>query len=210
MPRAFTDEERGLIRRRLQTAARAAVGRVGIRRTNVAELAAAAGISKGAFYKLYPSKEALLLEVFAEVEGEVRAELRRRLDVPWGSARVLVERFLRFQFEILDRHPVLRVLTDPEETAVLFRAVPPEVLAERLADDDRFFLELFQQWRARGWIREVDLEALAGLPRLALVLAQQRELVGAERFPALVELMVEGLSARIARPGARDPRWQEQ
>jgi len=49
MPRAFTEREREVIRSRLRAAARDTFRAHGLRRTNVEELARAAGISKSAF-----------------------------------------------------------------------------------------------------------------------------------------------------------------
>jgi AcrR family transcriptional regulator len=49
----------------------------GIRKTNVEELTEAAGISKGAFYSFYPSKEELFMDILEEIEEEVRGGLMR-------------------------------------------------------------------------------------------------------------------------------------
>ncbi len=89
MPRAFTTEEAARIRERLKAAGTEAFGRRGIRGTSIEELAAAAGISKGAFYRFFDSKESLLLVLLdeyeaamhREVEDAIRAEPGRGLEV---------------------------------------------------------------------------------------------------------------------------------
>ena len=63
MPRPFSERERDLVRQRLLQAGREAFASFGLRRTAVDDLARAAGISKGAFYLFFDSKEGLLLEI---------------------------------------------------------------------------------------------------------------------------------------------------
>src|SRR5690625_3822280 len=68
MPKSFPDHERAAIDRALRQAADASLRRSGVRGTTVDQLVAAAGISKGAFYTFYRSREALLWEVVKEEE----------------------------------------------------------------------------------------------------------------------------------------------
>ncbi|MFN7147165.1 MAG: helix-turn-helix domain-containing protein, partial [Myxococcota bacterium] len=75
MPRAFTDAERTRIHRLLLEAGRAALATGGLRRVPVERLCLAAGISKGAFYLFFPSKEALVVALLVEAEAELRSEL---------------------------------------------------------------------------------------------------------------------------------------
>ena len=74
-PRAFTPAETDAIRARLHTAARDLFGRRGFKGTTVEDLARAAGISKGAFYRFYDGKEALLAAVLAEYEAGVHVQV---------------------------------------------------------------------------------------------------------------------------------------
>ena len=76
MATAFTQQEKRFIRRELRRVAREFASSIGMRRTTVEQLAAAAGISKGAFYKFYDTKELLFFEVLEEFHSEIygRAE----------------------------------------------------------------------------------------------------------------------------------------
>ncbi len=66
MPRAFTEEKRTQLRRKLLDLGKASFTRYGLEKTTIAELARAAGIAKGTFYHFFPSKEALYAEVLLE------------------------------------------------------------------------------------------------------------------------------------------------
>jgi AcrR family transcriptional regulator len=192
MPRAFTDEERDRIRERLLEAAREHALAVGLRKMSVATLTRAAGISKGAFYGFFGSKEALIMELLTEAE----AQLRARLDAAAAGSGPRDERLRRalgVMFHDVATHPLLRVLADPEELAWLERSLGAEVLAAARADDDRYFGEL-----AGALGLDVSGQHLAGLAGLALAVAVHRDLVGSDRADAVIGLVVDGLVLRLS------------
>jgi AcrR family transcriptional regulator len=72
-------------RRAVLAAARSSFGRRGYAQTSVDEIAAAAGVTKGAVYHHFAGKEALFRAVHAEVEAEALARMAGAED-PQGSA----------------------------------------------------------------------------------------------------------------------------
>jgi len=181
MPRAFTDTERHHVRERLRAAAATRVAEVGFRRCTVGDLARDAGISKGAFYAFYDSKEALFVELLRDTEARLREDLAAaaaREGRPGEVLRAVLDR-LR---SAVTEHPLMRVLTDPEESAALFRGLPPTALAEAQADDDRWFTELFSGLAARGVIAGADVERLVAIPRLFFAIAQGRSWLGGDQI----------------------------
>ena len=116
MPRAFREDERSRIESRLVETGRVLFERQGLRKTNVAELARAAGIGKGSFYLFYPTKEALFLAISDRFEADLKAEFVRELDRmrrSGASVRALLSRYFELHFEVFERHPFLALLTDP-------------------------------------------------------------------------------------------------
>lgn len=71
MATAFTEQEINIIVFRLKEAARQCAGTLGVRKTTVDQLSVAADISKGAFYKFYPTKEALFFELLEDMHTEI-------------------------------------------------------------------------------------------------------------------------------------------
>jgi AcrR family transcriptional regulator len=82
MPKAFSEREKELITARLLEEGHKLFATYGLKKTNVEEIAAAAGVSKGAFYLFYDSKEAFFMDVVEQVERryrqEILAEIARR------------------------------------------------------------------------------------------------------------------------------------
>ena len=71
MARGFTEREKENIRKNLKDACKQSWTRYGYKKTSVDELCRQAGISKGAFYLFFESKEALFGEVLCLVQEQI-------------------------------------------------------------------------------------------------------------------------------------------
>jgi len=140
MPKSFPEHERAAIDRALRRAADTSLRRSGVRGTTVDELVAAAGISKGAFYTFYRSREALLWQV-------VKEEERRLIDAigAIASRPEPIEDRLRtaFQEHLLAVSGLGSLLTE-ENLALLTRKLPPEVLASDSDAGEQALAELLR------------------------------------------------------------------
>src|SRR5215469_8079839 len=108
MPKAFTEQEKELIRNRLLEQGRKQFSVYGLRKANIEELAEAAGISKGAFYLFYPSKEALFMEVVEQVEHRFRQELYAMVNVPGPSPRARLFAIFQKGLQLVKAIPLLQ------------------------------------------------------------------------------------------------------
>lgn len=149
MPKAFSEREKELIRQRLLEHGYRLFSAYGLKKTNIEEIARAAGISKGAFYGFYESKEALFMDVIEEAEVRVRRELLAVIDLPGPSPRARLFAVLKRAFGLFGAIPILQFLTGSDYD-LLFRRVPPEKLQEHLANDRAFFEELTARCRNAG------------------------------------------------------------
>lgn len=71
MARGFTEREKDNIRKRLEGACKQSWTQYGYKKTNVEDICRQAGISKGAFYLFFESKEALFCEVLCSVQEQI-------------------------------------------------------------------------------------------------------------------------------------------
>ena len=69
--KAYSEEERGLIRSRLMDVAAALFKEKGIRDTNIDEIYTPVGISKTFFYSFFPSKAVLAIAIMKEGMGGI-------------------------------------------------------------------------------------------------------------------------------------------
>lgn len=71
MARSFTEREKENIKRRLQDVCKQSWTQYGYKKTSVDDLCKQVGISKGAFYLFFESKEALFCEVLCSVQEQI-------------------------------------------------------------------------------------------------------------------------------------------
>jgi AcrR family transcriptional regulator len=170
VPRAFSSSESVAIRERLMAVAAGSFARQGVRRTTVDELARAAGISKGAFYGFFDSKEALFVALVeeheiraqAEIEAAIREDPARGLELVIGAA-----------MQATERNPLMAVAMSDEGRGLL----------RAMSDEQR---EAFVARDARLVDRVLDLLAGAGVslevsPRVLLALLRSLVMVGWHR-----------------------------
>jgi AcrR family transcriptional regulator len=150
MPRPFTATERAQISSALQEAARALIVQRGMRHFSVEDLTRAVGISKGAFYRFYPSKEDLIFTVIAAWErDEYHAVLLDALGPASDAPRERVAGMLRRACTLWREHPLFRHFSR-EDYDVLYRRLAPEQIAAAAQADVNFAATLSARWQAEG------------------------------------------------------------
>ena len=162
MPKGFTDQENDLIRKRLIDQGYKLFSIYGLRKTNIEEIAKAAGISKGAFYNFYVSKETLFMDVIEDVELRVRKEILAAIETPGKTPRARLFAIFKKAFSLLETLPILRFLTG-SDSDTLFRRIPVEKLQEHLASDNLFISELINKCRNEGIPIKMQPEQIIGL-----------------------------------------------
>ena len=190
MPKGFTDDEKDLIREQLLTAAEQHFAAHGLKKTSVAELAALARISTGAFYAFYPSKEALFLAVAERLEQRYRAEILAALERPGPTPRARLTAALRTAFDLLQASPLLQALAG-SDFAAAFRGVPPAQLQAHLDSDQRFMVELVQRARAAGLPIRVPPSDLGRLLYPLVLAALHADELGQDRIGGGLPLLLE-------------------
>lgn len=195
MPRKFRTDEEETIRGALLEAAARIMGARGVRKTTIDELVREGGISKGSFYRFFPGKEALALELLARWERDFHLHIRRffQESAPRGvgeTAETLRAIFME-EFPRRVAESGLQGLMQPDEVAYLARAADPEHTSLMDQQDLRLFAELKPLLRAAGLqVTGQDEVVMAGL-RLV--------------FDAALGILASELTVTTAR-GANDPR----
>jgi AcrR family transcriptional regulator len=173
MPKGFSENEKKLIGERLLEQGYRQFSAHGLKKTNVEELATAAGISKGAFYLFYESKEALFMDVIELTEKRFRQELLEAVDLPGPSPRARLLAMLHKAFDLFKTIPILQFFTG-SDYALLFRRVPVGKFEEHLSSDAVFITELLERCRNAGIPIRAQVPEVSGL-LYALVLTYLHE-----------------------------------
>ena len=194
MPKAFTEQEKEWIRTRLLEQGYNLFAAYGLKKTNIEELAQAAGISKGAFYLFYESKEALFMDVIELAEGRFRQEILATIDQPGPSPRVRLVAILRKAFDLAQSMPILQFLTGGDFD-LLSRRVPPEKLQEHLASDRVFMEELIDRCKQAGIPIQVSVEQISGLLYALVLVILHRDDFGQDYLRGTLDVLLELIAA---------------
>jgi AcrR family transcriptional regulator len=194
MPRAFSEPEKEIIRRRLLENAYRLFSAHGLQKTNVEEIALACGISKGAFYSFYESKEALFMDVIEQTEVRVRKELLQAIELPGPSPRARLAAVLKKAFDLFQALPVLQFFNG-RDFDVLMRRVPAEQLQEHLASDQAFFTDLIARCQQVGIPIRAPVEQITGLLYLLVLATMHQGELGAVTFGGSTDTLIELIAA---------------
>lgn len=194
MPKGFTEHEKELIANRLLEQGEKLFSVYGLKKTNIEEIAKAAGISKGAFYIFYESKEALFMDVIEQVEIRVRQEILAAIDLPGSSPRDRLFMVLKKGLALFDTTPILQFFTG-SDFDLLFRRIPAEKLQEHLASDQRFSEELIAHCQNAGIpIRAQPGQIMGLLYPLVLTILHKDDL-GQNNFIGDIDLLLKLVAA---------------
>lgn len=197
MPRGFSEHERAIIRDGLQARARELLASSGMRKTSVEDLTAGVGISKGAFYLFYDSKEELFYEVIQHFEAEYQAALLDAMGPADAPPRARVRAFIERAMSLWRSHPLFRHF-DRADMELLLRRLPPERLAAGIRSDDTFAERLIAAWAAAGVQISVTPPLLAGLLRALFIVSIHPDEFDPPIYPELITRMIGMIANDIA------------
>ena len=198
MPRSFSDTEREEIRKRLLMEGRALFQRFGLRKTQVSELAEAAGIAKGTFYHFFDSKEDLCMEIFELEELSMRTEIDELLASD-KSPREIVLSLIEYGLRFAREDSLLAVLRQTGDYALLVRGVDRETLKRHIDNDLVLMEKLIGTLEERGVSCSIPPDELAGVFRGLIMLAMHEEEIGVNVYESAMQRVMNWIADGIAR-----------
>jgi AcrR family transcriptional regulator len=164
MPKGFTEREKALIRASFLEQGRELFATYGLRKTAIEDLTKAVGISKGAFYLFFESKEQLFFELLEQFESDFRALLLKHITLDNDTPKVRM-RALLYQAIALWKRNVQFVHIPADDYEHLLRKLPPELLKLHESRQNAFAIEFAAAWEKSGVQLRVEPRLLAGLLR---------------------------------------------
>jgi AcrR family transcriptional regulator len=207
MPRGFTDREKDTIQEHLLKVGRERFARYGLRKTNIEELTREAGISKGAFYLFYDSKEALYFDVMARVEAEIQADLLDAVKRSGDSYRESFRQFLHTALDILQTHPFFANASSEDYRALLGR-IPEEQIRGGIRTDEEFVALLIDAWRDKGLEIVYPPRIVSALLRSLVFVSLHRDDYEPGVYEETMNLLVDMAAERLTVDTKDATTWQ--
>lgn len=192
MASAFTEQEKIVIRSALKDAARKCAAAIGMKKTTVDQLAESAGISKGAFYKFYETKEHLFFEILEDWHTEVYDaawkmwQARPELSDSQRAAEVLLE-----AFRVTECNSMMEFFEN--DLSYLLRKIPMEDLEKHYHSDDVHIMELIE--RAGVRLKQPPEVFSASVRGLMLTLSHRKQI--GEQYPQVLRILVQGVCNQL-------------
>ena len=210
MPAPFPPQERDRINEVMIAEARALIPVMGLRKLPIETLTARAGISKGAFYAFFDSKEALYAEILSREGPGIAERVLAPLRDPSLRSQDAFAAFLHALMGEYDTNPVLkRLIEQPDELAAVNRRLGPERVAAKAELGFKPLLAFLTQAKDRGDLAHGDVTAVLGvivaLPHLIL----HKGAAGMGDWPATRDLLID-LVARGLFPAPPSIKQQDR
>ena len=128
--------------------------RGGVGAATVRAIAREVGVTEGAVYRHYESKDELLCQAYAKIVDEMYAAKRHLLEVDWPISRCLHE-WVRLTYEYFDREP------DAFTYVLLTPHNQPESQRNTGSSQGTLFKTFYGRAAQRGLVRRLDAETRA-------------------------------------------------
>jgi len=192
---AFSEQERQTILKSLKETARQCALSLGVHKTSVDQLARAANISKGAFYKFYASKEMLFLEVLEDMLTEVYEVSFRILEQNCGlSDAARVAEAVLAACRAMEQTGMMDFME--RDVPCILRKIPREMQKKHYHSDAVHIREAL----SRAGLEPVGgIELASAAIRGLMLTVSHRENIG-EQYPQVLEILVRGTCDRLFPP----------
>ena len=207
MPEAFSEYEKEIIRRQLIDKGRALFERHGLRKTTVEEITKAAGISKGAFYKFFVSKEELYMQILEDLEDTFHTNILEAASNPGEDAHEHIAQLLREVLLSMDSFPILKNF-DREEYDYLVRKISAERVQQHLQSDDAFMAEFIQRIERDGTTVSASPVMISNLTKGLFFLNLHRDdledIAYEEMMGVFIHLVAGYITGKYNEPRSKD------
>lgn len=194
MATAFTQREREHIHERLQNVGLRCAATIGMKRSTVDEIAREAGISKGAFYGFFASKEHLFLNILELIHNEMYGNAERiftqRVDLPIKERAALA---ITEVCRVAEKREAIQFIRD--EVPQLLIKLPEDVLKKHYQSDEDRIKNLV---RKANVSLSTSLETACAVIRMLMMTLLLKGEVG-EEYDEAMRVMIDGACDRLIR-----------
>lgn len=196
MPKAFTEAEKETIRAQMREKGKKLFEKHGLKKTSVDELTEAVGISKGAFYLFYGSKEELFMEILEGFEQEIQTTILNFATHPTADARKNVSDVLKGFLLTWDDYPLLKNL-GKADFDYLVRKLPAERVMQHANSDEEFTNQFIKKIKREGIKVKAPPRVIGNLMKSLFFLSLHREDMGDDAYAETMNILIDLVSGHI-------------
>jgi len=190
MPKAFTIEEKKIIKNSLIEKGVEFFGTYGLKKTNIEDITNAVGIAKGSFYSFYSSKEELFLDVLRKAEEKIIKKVSQLLKKMMKDPRGTFKEFMLLHIQAPKANPIIQQIADKNTREYLIRKLHNNPKLQQKLQTYEYLPKFIEMWQKQGLIINKDPEILAGILKSVFTIGlddETIEYIGREKFPEIIE-----------------------
>ncbi len=196
LPKAFSQTEKETIRAQMRAKGKKLFEKHGLKKTSVDEITEAVGISKGAFYLFYESKEELFLEIAERIEKEIQASILEFVTQPNTKARENVSAMLKDLLFTWDAYPLLKNF-NKADFDYLLRKIPAERALQHARSDEEFTRQLINKIKREGITAKVSPRVTGNLIKSLFFLSLHRDDMGDTAYEESMNVLIDLVAGYI-------------
>ncbi|MBI9050724.1 MAG: TetR/AcrR family transcriptional regulator [Anaerolineaceae bacterium] len=196
MPKGFTEQEKTQIREKMIQVGFQLFSTFGLKKTNVEDITRACGISKGAFYLFYESKEHLFMDLLEISDHQSKAQITEAFSDLEGFNKDEFKRVTIEMFAQLKNDPILSLFKS-DEYEYLIRKIDPAIVSEHVANDAAYFRTLHLALQEKGIFREVDPDTMTIFSTAMYLLSLHSELDHFMNYEKMLQVFVDMFADHI-------------
>ena len=193
MARAFSEQEKTLIKQKLIDSYEICLAKFGVQKINIDELVRMAGISKGSFYLFYNSKEMLFVDVLDRANERIKNAIYNAIE---GQKKVppkeLLKTLILAIFEQMRKTPWVLQLDDSEYESTL-RRIPHEVLIQHTSRDLTDVSEVLKHFHIDI---KLDIDIVTAIYRTLFFSVLYQDLIG-KHYDEAIRIITDGIISQL-------------
>lgn len=200
MPKSFTKLEKQRLEKKLLITGEDLFKRYGLKKTTIKDLTQAVGISQGAFYSFFDSKEELYFSILEKEEEKIQNEVLESQLLEGQINASDFKKFLLNGLQIADKSSLLKSLYQNKgDYQQLLRKLPAEKIEAHIKHDKDKLEPLISKLKEENKIIDKNPAVISAVIRSLFLLTLHKEEIGEDIYPETINLMIELVSQGLIK-----------
>lgn len=191
MPKGFSEQEKKTIRVKLMQNGSELFVKYGLKKTSVDDITRSVGISKGAFYLFFNTKEELLFEILETLEEKLQADFRDSMQALDKDPIQILKNHIMARSRLIESNQLTQTILKPDIFEALSRKLPKERLESHEKRDQEQLVPVLKRWQSTGKMVPKDPLVILGIMKALFITAMYKDQIGADIYGEVIETLTD-------------------
>jgi AcrR family transcriptional regulator len=200
MPKAFTKSEKKRLKNKLFDTGEELFSQYGLKKTTIKDLTQAVGISQGAFYSFFDSKEELYFAILEKEEEAIQNKVLKSQLLEGQISASNFKKLLLNALQTVEKSSLLKSLyQNKEDYQQLLRKLPAEKIEAHIEHDKDKLKPLISKLKEENKIIDKNSAVITAVIRSLFLLTLHKEEIGKDIYPETIDLIIELISQGLIK-----------